>query len=266
MPQPLRPKRTKRQLDYDPSELEDLIHTPAVGTGVSSHLLSPSIAKESRDKTTEDTSQETTVVTLSRTDHPLSDVTTVDMSAYSIDLTDHPNETTDPNLTIEVNLAPHDKLTTDPNLTPVRWPTLWITEKGDPVPPKKVRRVRLAQDALSASEERVYDVLWAIAPASDRLLASRRAQAGYDFLTKKTRFSRKTIQRIIDKLIEKDFIEIEVPADIYSRAATVYRVFGYQAVLDRLAQRQRLQVAKIGPGVVFVRAMVRDMTTVDELN
>jgi predicted transcriptional regulator len=261
MPQPSRPKRTKRQLDYDPSELEDLIHTPAVGSGVSSHLLTSSISKQARDETTEDITQATTVVILPETPQQSDDVATGAMSEHSADSTDYRNKAIDPKLTTKVNLALESELTTTPNLTPVRWTTLWMTEKGDPVPPKKVRHVRQAQDALSASEERVYDVLWAAAPALEPLTASRCVQAGYEFLTKKTRFSRKTIQRIIDRLIEKEFIEIEIPADIYTRAATVYRVFGYQAVLDRLTRRQRLQIAKIGPGVVFVQAMKQDMTT-----
>jgi predicted transcriptional regulator len=263
MPQPSRPKQTKRQLDYDPSELEDLIHNPAVGTGVSSHLLTSPASKEVRDKTTEATSQVTTVVISKETNAASSDMSIVDRSLYLSDLRGQTNKTTDPNLTTTVNLPPLPRLTTEPNLPPVHRPAFWITDKGDPVPPKKVRQVRQAQDALSASEERVYDVLWTAAPAGDHLSSSRRVQAGYDFLTRKTRFSRKTIQRIIDKLIEKEFIEIAVPADIYSRAATVYRVLDYRTVLDRLAQRQRLHVAKIGPGVVFVRVARSDITTVD---
>ena len=41
MSKPERPRsKSKSQLAFDPAELEDLIHTPAVGLGVSSHLLS----------------------------------------------------------------------------------------------------------------------------------------------------------------------------------------------------------------------------------
>ncbi len=135
-----------------------------------------------------------------------------------------------------------------------RQPTaeLWITDKGDLVPAKKVRRIRLAQDALSVAEEAVYDVLWAAKPPP-REETVRTVQAGYDFLVRKTRFARRTIQRIVAKLLEKEFIEIHAPADIYSRAATTYRVYGYRAVLDKLALRGRLHVAKMGPGVVFVQ-------------
>jgi hypothetical protein len=70
---------------------------------------------------------------------------------------------------------------------------------------------------------------------------------------KRTRLSKKTIQRIVDRLIDKGFIAIEKPADIYQRTSTVYRVYAYREVLERQAQKGRFHVAKIGPGFVYVR-------------
>jgi hypothetical protein len=138
--------------------------------------------------------------------------------------------------------------------------SLWLTESGELVPASRVKRIRLAQDVLSPAEESVYDTLWgvrssaALTPASREERESYRiVQAGYDFLMKRTRLSKKTIQRIIDRLIDKSFIAIEKPADIYQRSSTVYRVFAYRAVLERQAQRGRFHVAKIGPGFVYVR-------------
>jgi hypothetical protein len=52
----------------------------------------------------------------------------------------------------------------------------------------------------------------------------RITQAGYDFLMKRTRLSTKTIQRIVDRLIDKGFIDIHEPADIYHRTSTVPRL------------------------------------------
>jgi predicted transcriptional regulator len=141
---------------------------------------------------------------------------------------------------------------------------VWLTEDGLYLPPAKVRRIRLAQDALSAAEEMVYDLLWSQKPGG-REEAAKTVQAGYDFIMKRTRLSKKTVQRIIDKLIDKGFIEIETPADIYRRTATTYRVFNYKTILERQAARNRFYVAKIGPGMVYVRQVARpsgDMTTV----
>ena len=47
-------RRSKKQPEYDPNELADLINTPAVGSGVGSHLLTSN----------EDPDEVTTVVTL----------------------------------------------------------------------------------------------------------------------------------------------------------------------------------------------------------
>ena len=147
--------------------------------------------------------------------------------------------------------------------TPLSLGPIWVSEEGDYIPPKKVRKVRYAQDALSAAEESVYDLLWS-QKGANRDEPSRIVQAGYDFIMKRTRLSKKTVQRIIDKLTDKDFIAIEVPADIYRRLPTTYRVFGYRAVLDRMAAKNRLYVAKIGPGIVYVRQLagLGDSTTV----
>ena len=145
---------------------------------------------------------------------------------------------------------------------------LWITEHGDLVPPGRIRRVRLAQDAINSGEECVYDTLWnsKLLQGDDRD-SSRLVQAGYDYLVKRTRLSRKTIQRIIAKLIEKDFIAVETRADIYQRVSTVYRVFSYKAVLERNTQKGRLHVAKIGPGFAFAKPMTHtlsaNLSTVD---
>jgi predicted transcriptional regulator len=134
--------------------------------------------------------------------------------------------------------------------------SLWLTESGEIVPASRVKRIRLAQDVLSPAEESVYDTLWGVKSAGatkEERENYRIVQAGYDFLIKRTRLSKKTIQRIIDRLLDKGFISIERPADIYQRSSTVYRVFAYRAVLDRQAQKGRFHVAKIGPGFVYVR-------------
>lgn len=131
---------------------------------------------------------------------------------------------------------------------------LWITEHGDLVQEGRVKRIRLAQDVINSAEESVYDTLWtAKALRTDNNDTSKIVQAGYDYLVKRTRLSKKTIQRIVAKLIDKDFIAIERPPNIYQRTSTVYRVFGYKAVLDSHIQRGRSHVAKMGPGFSYVR-------------
>jgi predicted transcriptional regulator len=131
----------------------------------------------------------------------------------------------------------------------------WITEEGSVVSQGRVKRIRLARDVMSSAEESVYDTLWTASSAEESAGRdlSRVVQAGYDYLVKHTELSKRTIQRIVEKLIDKDFIAIERPADIYQRSSTVYRVFSYQTVLDRHIEKGRLHVAKLGPGVSYVR-------------
>ena len=204
-----KPSRSK-QPAFDPAELEDLILTPAVGSGVGSHLVR-SPEREHRDLTTAVRSPVTTVVT-----------SVVPANPTSVVRSDA---------------------------------TVWITESGEPVSASRVKPIRTAQDALSSAEQTVYEALWngpadtQSDPGEDRV-----SQAGYDYLVRHTKLSRKTIQRVVDRLIEKEYIAIERPADIYLRTSTVYRVYHEHAILRRQAARGRFHVVKIGPGLLFVHS------------
>lgn len=142
---------------------------------------------------------------------------------------------------------------------------IWVTEQGELVPQGRVKRIGPAQDVLNSAEESVYDTLWvakSVITSGDE--HSRTVQAGYHYLAKKTRLSKKTIQRIVDKLIQKGFIEIEQQADIYARTSTIYRVFSYSAVKEHQRRRNRFYVAKIGPGFTYAYEQTpEDLPTVD---
>lgn len=147
---------------------------------------------------------------------------------------------------------------------------LWVTDDGDLVSQSRVRRIRIAQDVVNSAEEAVYDTLWNTKTAQDAAASgdsARIVQAGYDYLMRRTRLSKKTIQRVIDRLIHKDFIAIEKPADIYRRIPTVYRVFDYRAILAHHVRKGRTHVAKIGPGFTYARPIDDPRhTSVETLN
>ena len=261
-------RSNKKQPAFDPSELEDLIFSPAVGKGVGSHLV------RGMDQPTVVTSS----VSSQRLDLPTvaeTDLTTV---ASSIDLTTL-RETRHLSTVDEIVLSTVDRSDSSENDAALPRPVspraakLWITEGGDLVPEARVRKIRLAQDVINSAEESVYDTLWnAKLLQTDEAEACRIVQAGYDYLVKRTRLARKTIQRIVAKLLEKDFIVVETRADIYQRTATVYRVFSYKAVLDKHVKKGRLYVAKMGPGFSYAKPLETlpeqgsDMTTVDMSN
>lgn len=216
MTQRLSRSKARAQPTFDPDELADLIFTPAVGSGVSSHLVrgpDPVVG-----------SNLATGVGVQPATEGVAEPAT------------------------EVNA----RSTTVPDSTPVV--EIWMTSGGELVAGKKVRTISTAADALNMAEKRVYDVLWS-AESAREAHRSRLAQAGYEALVRNTGLSRKTIQRTVDKLIEKGFLEIHTPGDSYTRGATVYRVWEPEVVYERLRERNRVHVARIGPGVVFVKRL-----------
>lgn len=298
-------RSSKKQPAFDPSELEDLIFSPAVGTGVGSHLVGPH--EDFRVKTTHVPTVVTSnlptvdgiraecgddlrfagshfpVVTSNSTSSKIelatvveSDVSTVADLPPALNQRGRDSEFFSDSEHNDTKLEMSTVVSTDtptvdilgvPALVPGRpidipplqnigKGILWITEQGDLVPQGRVKRIRLAQDVINSAEESVYDTLWsAKAPQGDNRESFRIVQAGYDYLGKKTRLSKKTIQRIIAKLIDKNFITIERPADIYQRSSTVYRVFSYKIILEHHIQKGRSHVAKIGPGFSYVRPL-----------
>jgi hypothetical protein len=257
-------RRSKKQPEYDPNELADLIETPAVGTGVGSHLLIHNDALE--DVTTVATLEPEPVVDSIMTTVATSEESPEDTSESAPVVTSEPSPIVPgrksypspplpgaPLSVPTIDTWPEDDLevTTIVTSPAPALPQLWISDSGEIVPQSRVRRVQAASEALSTGEQALYNLLWTL-PTLRQAADTRSVQAGYDSLTKATGFSRKTIQRTVDRLIAKYYIEIETPADIYRRTSTVYRVFAPRAVLDRLLDRGCTHIARIGPGVAFV--------------
>lgn len=202
-------------------ELNDLIYTPVVGNGSASHLA------------------------------PLVDLSTIDQHQMSPVVIS--------SSAVMRQMATVDNLTTVDNPhTSTGDKSIWISESGELIAASRVNPIVRAQDMLTSTESDVYSVLWQAANAN----AQNLVQMGYQELGAKVRMksakSRKTIQRIIDKLIDKGFIGIATPPDIYRRTATVYRVYDFTAALESQRKRGRSHVANIGPGRVFVH-----LSTVD---
>lgn len=300
-------RSNKKQPAFDPSELDDLIFSPAVGNGVGSHLIlarpgplppfpeaDAAFPIDPRDLTTVVASVVSTVVgsipepAFTPSSAPqqvfplqqdkdqftsaLTDLTTVDNAHVStvvkkatvaafpavkkeLDFAE-PNRATvieSPPLETQVLPSPRTKS------VPGSAKQIWQTDRGELIPEARVKRIRLAQDVINAAEESVYDTLWAAKSVQEGEGGGefKLVQAGYDFLGKKTRLSKKTIQRIVARLLEKGFIAIERQADIYQRSSTVYRVFSYRAVLDHHVRTGRTHVAKLGPGFSYVTPLAQ---------
>jgi hypothetical protein len=264
-------RRNKKQPDYDPNELADLIATPAVGSGVGSHLLIPNQDQKVATVATLDLASvadclpapvgtsEAAPIVPARKSFPTppaeeaippadTGVTSDTVPVVSFQVTTI-GENQRPS--VDTCLEATSEATTVVTSPVAVLGRLWISDSGEILPESRVHRIIAAADALSSGEEMLYRFLWH-SPALCQTADSRSVQAGYNSLTKGTGFSRKTIQRTIDRLIAKFYIEIETAADIYRRTPTIYRVYGPGAVLNRLARQDCTHIAKIGPGVAFV--------------
>ena len=133
--------------------------------------------------------------------------------------------------------------------------TFWTAEgAGGVFTSSRIKKIERAQDALTHVEEAVYDALWGpkrtAAPEPFRL-----SQIGYSELAKRSRVSKRSIQSVIDRLVEKRFIEIDTAADITTRKPTIYRVLGYAAVLKFLRDSGRTFVVRTGRGVFYAHRL-----------
>jgi hypothetical protein len=108
----------------------------------------------------------------------------------------------------------------------------------------------MAQDALSRTEEAVYDILWG--PKNQTGDRNRLVTMGQSELSREARLTPKNAKLAIERLISKGFVEIAVPANsMQKRQATQYRVFSYAAALERMRARERTHVVRIVSGVFF---------------
>ena len=138
--------------------------------------------------------------------------------------------------------------------------TLWQAEGiGSIIEQARIRRIVQAQDALSLVEEKVYDLLWG--PKNQRKDEFRLVHYSLQRIAAEARVNIKTVRELIPRLLEKGFIDIEHVADAHRNIPTLYRVWGYTAVLNDQKRRRRLYVAKTGKGVVYVHPVEVEMAS-----
>jgi hypothetical protein len=128
---------------------------------------------------------------------------------------------------------------------------IWTAEGlGGVFPASRLREIHDAQDALTATEQKVYDALWGTKGAStDR---ERIVTKGYDAVAKEARVSKRNIPNIIQRLISKGFLQVLAPAIIHGqRAATAYKVLGYAAVREDQKRKGRDWIIHTGRGISY---------------
>jgi hypothetical protein len=128
---------------------------------------------------------------------------------------------------------------------------LWTAEGiGGFFPGSRLREIRNAQDVLTHTEEKVYDVFWGNKdPSPDR---ERIVRKGYDIAAKETRVTKRNIVNIVQRLISKGFLELVAPPAVYGqRRPATYRVLSYAAVRENQKRRGREWVIHVGSGIGY---------------
>ncbi|HSL02391.1 MAG TPA: hypothetical protein VK901_02470, partial [Nitrospiraceae bacterium] len=130
--------------------------------------------------------------------------------------------------------------------------SMFLAEQlGTLFPIARVHRIRLAQDALSHVEEKVYDLLWGVKNQSRD--SYRLSEFSLQRIANEGRLNIKTVRELLPRLIDKGFIAIEREADVRRNRPTQYRVWSYSEVLADQRRRNRLWFVKTGKGVFYAR-------------
>jgi hypothetical protein len=130
---------------------------------------------------------------------------------------------------------------------------LWQVEAGGVFPASRIRRIGMAQDALTHAEEAVYDVLWG--PKNQSRDVQRSVSMGYDAIAKAARVTKMNAKWIVERLINKGFVKIDALPDTLRRIPTRYAVFSYRAALDNMIRSNRFYVVRTGNGVMFAHPL-----------
>jgi hypothetical protein len=144
----------------------------------------------------------------------------------------------------------------DSLITTVEQLDLWTAEGiGGVFPASRVREIRDAPDALTQTEKRVYDVFWGSKhPSPDR---ERIVKKGYDRAAKEAGVTKRNIAHIIQRLIDKGFLQLVAPPIIHGqRIPTTYRVLGYPAVREDQRRKKRNWVIRTGSGISYARRII----------
>lgn len=129
-------------------------------------------------------------------------------------------------------------------------------------PASRVKRIRLAQDALSHVEEKVYDLLWGVKNQSRD--PYRIAEYSLQRIAHDGRLNIKTVRELLPRLVDKGFISVEREADVRRNKPTQYRVLSYSEVLADQRQRKRFWVVKTGKGVFYAHPVSVGVSITEE--
>ena len=132
---------------------------------------------------------------------------------------------------------------------------IWTTEStGGVFPSSRLREIREAQDVLTQTEKRVYAVFWGSNDLSND--GERIVSKGYDRAAKEARVTKRNIAKIVQRLINKGFLELVAPPVIYGqRTPATYRVISWAVVREDQRRKGRNWVICTGRGISYARKL-----------
>jgi hypothetical protein len=133
---------------------------------------------------------------------------------------------------------------------------IWTTESiGGVFDGSRVREIREAQDVLTRTEKRVYAAFWGSSDLSND--GERIVRKGYDTAAKEARVTKRCIAKIVQRLINKGFLELVAPPVVYGqRMPATYRVIDFAAVREDQKRKGRNWVIHTGRGISYARKLV----------
>jgi hypothetical protein len=111
--------------------------------------------------------------------------------------------------------------------------------------------VAIAQHSMTAGEERVYNTLWHSREASGNG-KSKVFCMGYDRIARLVRMDEKSVRDLLPKMIAKKFLDVVASENCSTRTGRTYRIYSYEAILDRQRAVGMTTVVKNGKAVEFV--------------
>lgn len=150
-----------------------------------------------------------------------------------------------------VNLDPTPAAGPEPELAVLSGIFYLAEDLGALFPVTRVKRIGRAQDALTVKEEAVYNVLWKSGDVQGLSTWSYTDLAHH----KEVRSDKRNVAKLVGRLIQKGFIEIARQGGGARTQKTVYRAFGYGAVLQTQRERGVCGVIKTGNGVFYALKM-----------
>jgi hypothetical protein len=229
----MRVSRSKK-LEYDPAELDDLILNPAVGSGVSSHLLEPQPQAPSLDPKQQHKPEP-------EQEHKSAETKRVRRNIHPAPIGLAPIGAT-PTVVKPLGSSPTapEPIGDLPDIASV---LAELEAERRPVSKGKIVRALRVEDGHSQTQDSLYWYLWrAGRPAKGS--RSRFVQAGYGQIQTELGLNRSNVQDAIRDLVRKLSLRVVKQSTVGS--STIYEVFSCEDILARRRAEGLLWVRKYG--------------------